>query len=53
MRHNFWRIWANSLGEKIGETDEEADRVAIVRTIIIMVYIITNLVIIAGIIRHW
>ncbi len=53
MKHSFWRIWAKSLGEKIGETDEEADRVAIVRTVILMVYIITNLIIIANIIRHW
>jgi hypothetical protein len=53
MKHSFWRIWAKSLGEKTGETDEEADRVAMVRTIILMVYIITNLIIIAGIIRHW
>jgi len=29
----WWRIWARSLGEKVGETDRQADTVAIIRTI--------------------
>ena len=49
----YWRIWAKSLGEKASQNNEEADRVAIIRTIIVLTYIITNLVIIAGIVRHW
>lgn len=49
----FWRIWAKALGEKSGNTDAEADLIAWVRTLIVLVYIITNLFIIAGIIRHW
>ena len=28
----WWRIWAKSLGEKVGETDEQADVVAVIRT---------------------
>jgi hypothetical protein len=48
-----WRLWAKALGEKAGSTDREADRVAIIRTAIVAVYIITNLFIIAGVIRHW
>jgi len=51
--NNFWRIWAKSLGEKSGNSNNEADKIAIIRTIIITIYIITNLFIIAGIIRHW
>jgi len=27
-----WRIWAKSLGEKVGETDKQANIVAAVRT---------------------
>lgn len=50
---NFWRLWAKSLGEKTGDTDKEADMVAALRTAIILFYIITNLFIIAGVIRHW
>jgi hypothetical protein len=48
-----WRLWAKSLGEKAGSTNQEADRVAVIRTIIIAVYVITNLFIVAGVIRHW
>jgi len=48
-----WRLWAKSLGEKTGNTDHEADRVATIRTVIVLVYIITNLFIVAGVIRHW
>ena len=50
---NFWRLWAKALGEKATGNDREADRVALIRTTIVAVYIVTNLFIIAGIIRHW
>ena len=49
----FWRLWAKSLGEKHGKTDQEADRIAIIRTSIVISYLITNGFIIAGVIRHW
>ena len=49
----LWRLWAKALGEKSGATDQEADTVALVRTLIILTYIITNLFIVAGVIRHW
>jgi len=49
----FWRLWAKALGEKAGATKQEADRVAWIRTGIALCYIITNLFIIAGVIRHW
>lgn len=49
----LWRLWAKALGEKIGVTDSEADQIALVRTAIVLTYIITNMFIIAGVIRHW
>jgi hypothetical protein len=49
----LWRLWAKALGEKTGATDQEADTVALVRSCIVIVYIITNLFIIASVIRHW
>jgi hypothetical protein len=49
----MWRLWAKALGEKHGKTDEEADKIAFIRTAIILFYIITNMFIIAGVIRHW
>ena len=52
-KNKIWRLWAKALGEKSGATDQEADKVALIRTIIVLCYIITNLFIIAGVIRHW
>ncbi len=49
----MWRLWAKALGEKASDNDFEADRVAVIRTIIVLSYIITNLFIVAGVIRHW
>jgi hypothetical protein len=46
-------VWAKALGEKSGANDTEADIVALVRTLIVGVYIITNFFIVAGVIRHW
>jgi hypothetical protein len=48
-----WRIWAKALGEKAGNTDGESDRIALIRTLILLSYIATNLFIVAGVIRHW
>lgn len=50
---NLWRIWAKSLGQKASECDVESDRVAIVRSIVLFLYMLTNFVIMAGVIRHW
>jgi hypothetical protein len=49
----LWRVWAKALGEKAGATVQEADMVALVRTLIVLCYIITNMFIVAGVIRHW
>jgi len=49
----MWRLWAKALGQKEGITDSEADVVAALRTAIVALYIVTNLFIIAGIMRHW
>jgi len=49
----MWRLWAKALGEKAGKSNEEADKIAMIRTVILLVYLITNLFIIAGVIKHW
>lgn len=48
----WWKLWARALGDKVGTT-EEADKTALIRTLIILQAIITNFFIIAGVIRHW
>jgi hypothetical protein len=50
---SMWRLWAKALGQKEGVTDQEADVIAAIRTAIVALYIVTNLFIIAGIMRHW
>lgn len=49
----LWRYWAKALGEKTGQDDNEADKIAIIRTIIFFSYLITNCFIIANAVRHW
>jgi hypothetical protein len=49
----MWRLWAKSLGEKAHPKNHLADRVAVIRTIIFITYLITNCFIVAGVIRHW
>lgn len=49
----LWRLWAKALGEKIGETNKEADKVAFFRTLIIMQAIITNILISINILVTW
>ena len=49
----MWRLWAKALGQKASKSNKEADRVAIIRTFIFISYFVTNLFIIAGVLRHW
>jgi hypothetical protein len=52
MKH-AWNLWAKAVGEKTGNNDRDADRVAIIRTIIVVVNFITCLFIMANTINHW
>jgi hypothetical protein len=49
----MWALWAKALGEKQGKTNNDADIIATIRTVIVATYIITNIFIVAGVIRHW
>ena len=50
---DMWRLWAKALGDKASPNDREADRIALIRTAIVACYVITNMFIVAGVIRHW
>lgn len=50
---SLWRLWCKALGEKAHKKDNIADQIAIIRTFIFASYLITNLFICAGVIRHW
>ncbi len=47
-----WRLWARALGSKEGST-HEADKVAIIRTLIVLQAVITNGFIVWNILRRW
>ena len=49
----IWRLWAKALGEKATSDDRESDTIAIIRTFILVTYLVTNCFIISGVIRHW
>lgn len=52
-KKTVWRLWAKALGEKASKCDRESDRIAVIRSVIFITYLITNLFIVAGVIRHW
>ena len=49
----MWRLWAKALGERASECDKESDKVALIRSIIVLFSMITDMFILAGIYRHW
>ena len=49
----IWRLWAKALGEKATNDDRQSDKIAIIRTFILVTYLVTNCFIISGVIRHW
>lgn len=49
----LWRIWAKALGEKASTDDTEADVIAGIRTLIVIVNFITCFFIMANIIHNW
>ena len=53
MIKRFWKLWAKALGEKAFPANNDADKVAAIRTIIVLIYLITNGFIIASIIKGW
>tara|TARA_R100001079_G_scaffold86417_1_gene49332 strand:- start:892 stop:1044 length:153 start_codon:yes stop_codon:yes gene_type:complete len=48
----IWRLWAKALGEKSG-SNNEADIIALIRTLIILQAILCNFFIVANIVKNW
>lgn len=48
----MWEIWCKALGTKAFEEDDKADKVAIIRTIWVILNIATCLFIIAGNVKN-
>lgn len=51
--NKVWRLWAKALGQKDGVSNREADCIAIIRTILVIITLLTNIIIVAGVLRHW
>jgi hypothetical protein len=49
----MWRLWARALGEKVGEDNKRADRVAWIRTFIVLQAVICNIFIVINILLNW
>ena len=52
-KHSLWRLWAKALGEKASDCDRESDTIAIFRTVIAGINLVTCIFIVASILRHW
>jgi hypothetical protein len=48
----LWRLWAKSLGEKVGETDAQADTIALIRTTWWITHMLTCMAIILNAIAN-
>ena len=48
-----WWLIAKALGDKAHYHDRVADQVAAIRFIILSTYMLTNIFICAGVLRHW
>ena len=53
LKNHVWNVWAKALGEKASLRKRTADAVAIIRTFIFLSCFITNLFIVAGVMRQW
>lgn len=51
--NTLWTLWAKALGQKASKSNVEADQIAFIRSLIFTTYLLTNLFIVAGVIRHW
>jgi hypothetical protein len=49
----MWRLWCKALGEKATSCNNESDRVAMIRSLLIGQGIIANIFLIANAIHHW
>lgn len=53
MYKKLWNLWAKALGEKASKDNRQSDLIALIRSFIFFTYLLTNLFICAGVIRHW
>lgn len=47
------RIWCKTLGTKISKCNKEADTACVLRTLFVLLNVLTCIAIIANIVGHW
>lgn len=50
---NLWHIWAKTLGNKISENNKVSDYAAGIRTLWVLLQVVTCIAIITNVIHHW
>lgn len=48
-----WKLWARALGEKASDNTREADKVALIRTVIVIYAITVDTFILINILKGW
>ena len=49
----FWKLWAMSLGQKATEDKRDADTVAMIRSIIVAINLLSAILLIINVIHKW
>lgn len=49
----FWKLWARALGEKASTDNKQADKVALIRTIIVLYAVTVDTFILLNILYGW
>jgi fatty acid desaturase len=49
----YWRIWAKAMGEKASKENREADKVAFIRTVIVLINCVCAIFIMTNIVHGW
>lgn len=49
----MWKLLIKALSGSLGSSEKEDKIVACLRAVIVLSYLITNIFIVAGVIRHW
>jgi len=50
---NMWKYWCKAIGSKAFDEDKKADKVAIIRTVWVVLHTVTCFAIIANAWRQW
>ena len=54
MMKKMWTVWKYALGSFADEKTQKYDNVVVlVRSLILIAYLTTNIFIVSGVIRHW